>query len=162
MLTNFQHFITMLTWMYLNINSLTLTLNVRGQSYLGLIRSMSWLLMPWLHASPGHQHQWYWLRRMGKFVSYLRTDFNYMCHVNVEEWYKMQRYVLFPLKDLARKGLTQTPTSFLKQTCSGGSDLHAVWPGTARVVQVVHGVEADGHGCPLVHFELIEERQSEN
>ena len=31
------------------------TLNVRGPSYLGLTRSISWLLMPWLLTSPGHQ-----------------------------------------------------------------------------------------------------------
>ena len=33
----------------------TLTLNVRGPSLLGLTRSISWLLMPWLFTSPGHQ-----------------------------------------------------------------------------------------------------------
>ena len=38
-----------------------LTLNVRGPSCLGLTRSISWLLMPWLLTSPGHQHPWYWL-----------------------------------------------------------------------------------------------------
>ena len=38
-----------------------LTLNVRGPSYLGLTRSISWLLMSWLLASPGHQQPWYWL-----------------------------------------------------------------------------------------------------
>ena len=38
-----------------------LTLNVRGSSYLGLTRSISWLLMPWLLTSPGHQQPWYWL-----------------------------------------------------------------------------------------------------
>ena len=27
--------------------------------------------------------------RTGKFLSYLRKDFNYLCHVNVEEWHKM-------------------------------------------------------------------------
>ena len=42
------------------INTLPLsTLNVRGPSYLGLTRSISWLLMPWLLASPGHQQPWY-------------------------------------------------------------------------------------------------------
>ena len=33
-----------------------LALNVRGPSYPGLTRSISWLLMPWLLVSPGH-HQ---------------------------------------------------------------------------------------------------------
>ena len=30
-------------------------------SYLCLTRSISWLLMPWLLSSPGHQQPWYWL-----------------------------------------------------------------------------------------------------
>ena len=37
------------------IYSLQVTLNVRGPSYLGLTRSISWLLMPWILTSPGHQ-----------------------------------------------------------------------------------------------------------
>ena len=66
-----------------------LTLNVRGPSYLGLTRSISWLLMPWLLTSPGHQQPWYWLCRIGKFLSYLRKDFNYLRCINVEKWHKM-------------------------------------------------------------------------
>ena len=66
-----------------------LTLNVREPSYLGLTRSISWLLMPWFLASPGHQHPWYWLYRIGRSLSYSRKDFNYPGHVNVEEWHKM-------------------------------------------------------------------------
>ena len=53
-----------------------LTLNVRGPSYLGLTRSISWLLMPWLLTSPGHQQPWYWLCRIGRLLSYLRKGFN--------------------------------------------------------------------------------------
>ena len=55
---------------------MVLTLNVRGSSYLGLTRSISWLLMPWLLTSPGRQQPWYWLCRIGRFLSYLREDFN--------------------------------------------------------------------------------------
>ena len=62
----------------------SLTLNVRGPSYLGLTRSISWLLMPWLLTSPGHQQPWYWLCRICKSWSYLRKDFKYLCHINVE------------------------------------------------------------------------------
>ena len=62
--------------------------------------------MPWLLASPGHQHPWYWLCRIGMFFSYLGKDFNHLCHVDVEEWHEIEIYVfLFPLKNLARKGL---------------------------------------------------------
>ena len=66
-----------------------LPLNVRGPSYLGLTRSISWLLMPWLLTSPGHQQPWYWLCRIGRFLSYLRKDFNYLSHINLEKWHKM-------------------------------------------------------------------------
>ena len=66
-----------------------LTLNVRGPSYLGLSRSISWLLMPWLLTSPGHQQPWYWQYRIGTFLSYLRKDFNYLHPINVEIWHKM-------------------------------------------------------------------------
>ena len=63
--------------------------------------------MPWLLASPGHQHPWYWQCRTGKFLSYLGKDFNYLCHVNAEELHEMSIYIfLFPLENLARKGLS--------------------------------------------------------
>ena len=70
-----------------------LTLNLRGPCYLSLTRSISWLLMPWLLLSPGHQQPWYWLCRIGRSMSCLRKDSNYLCHINVEEWYKMWIYV---------------------------------------------------------------------
>ena len=73
-----------------------LTLNVRGPSYLGSTRSISWLLMPWLFASPGHQQPWYWLCRMGRPLFYLRKDFNHLCQINKEEWHEMQIYVYCP------------------------------------------------------------------
>ena len=72
-----------------NRKAVTLTLNVRGPSYLGLTRSISWLLMPWLITSPGHQQPWYWFCRIGRFLSYLRKDFNYLRRINVEKWHKM-------------------------------------------------------------------------
>ena len=50
----------------------SLTLNVRGPSYLGLTRSISWLLMPWLLT----QQPWYRLSRICGSWSYLRKDFN--------------------------------------------------------------------------------------
>ena len=66
-----------------------LTLNLRGPGYLGLTRSVSWLLLSWLLPSPGHQQTWYWLCRMGNSLSYLRKDFNHLCHISVEERHKM-------------------------------------------------------------------------
>ena len=64
-------------------------INVRRPSYLGFTRSISWLLMPWLLSSPEHQQPWYWLCRIGRSLSYLRKDFNYLCHINVEKWHKI-------------------------------------------------------------------------
>ena len=73
----------------LRLTDPSLTLNVRGRSYLGLTRSISWLLMHWLLTSPGHQQPRYWLYRLCRSLSYLRKDFKYLCHINVEEWHKM-------------------------------------------------------------------------
>ena len=73
-----------------------LTLNMQKPSYLGLTRSISWLLMPWLLTSPGHQQPWYCLYRIYRSFSYLRKDFKYLCQINVEEWHKMQIYVYVP------------------------------------------------------------------
>ena len=79
----------LLTWYSPEFDFSALTLNVRGPSYLGLTRSISWLLMSWLLTSPGHQKPWYWLCRIGRFLSYLRKDFNYLRRINVEIWHKM-------------------------------------------------------------------------
>ena len=65
------------------------SLNVRGPNHSGWTKPVSWLLMPWLLSSPGHQHEWYWLCGIGKFLPYMRKDFIYLCHVSVEEWYKL-------------------------------------------------------------------------
>ena len=46
---------------------------------------------------PGHQQPWYWLCRIGRSLSYLRKDFNFLCHINVKEWHiKMWIYVYVP------------------------------------------------------------------
>ena len=63
-----------------------LTLKVRGPSYLGLTWSISWLLLPWLLTSLGHQQPWYWLYRICRSFSYLRKDFRYLCHI---KWHRM-------------------------------------------------------------------------
>ena len=87
-----ESFCGYVTILYMTASCL-LTLNVRGPSYLGLTRSMSWLLMPWLLTSPGHQQPWYWLYRICRSFSYLRKC---LCQINVEEWHKMQIYVYAP------------------------------------------------------------------
>ena len=81
---------------YYCVNNTKLTLKVWGPSYLGLTRSISWLLMPWLLTSPGHQQPWYWLCSMCRSWSYLRKDVKYLCHINVQQWYQMHIYVYVP------------------------------------------------------------------
>ena len=71
------------------INWLVFTPNVCETHYSGSTKSVSWLLMPWFPASPGHQHPWYWLCRMGNYLSHLRKDFNYLCYASVVEWHQL-------------------------------------------------------------------------
>ena len=58
--------------------------------------------MPWLLASPGYHHPWYWLCRIAKYLPFLRKGFNYLCYVSVKKWHKFQIYFV-----LARKGLVK-------------------------------------------------------
>ena len=88
---------------------LLLAISVRGPSYLVLTWSISWLLMPWLLVPPGLQQPWYWLCRIGKPLSYLMNDFNYMFHIKVDEWHREYKFMfMFPLNNLARIGLIGT------------------------------------------------------
>ena len=76
---------------------------VRRPSNLDLTRSIWWLLM--------HQQPWYWLCRIGRSLSYLRKGFNYPCLIIVDEWHKCKYMFMFPLKNLAGKGLKRCDTS---------------------------------------------------
>ena len=85
-----------------------LTLKVRGPSYLGFTRSISWLLMPWLLTLPGHQQPWYWLyvQHVGPGLTWGRISST--CVISM--WsndIKCEYMFMFPLKNLARKELTQ-------------------------------------------------------
>ena len=41
--------------------------------YCGQTWSISWLLMPWLLVSPGHQQQWYWLCKIHRLLSSMQA-----------------------------------------------------------------------------------------
>ena len=74
------------------------TLDVRGPSYHRLTRSISWLLMNWLLASPGHQQPRYWLCKLGRSWSYMRKDFNHLSW-EIENTYvsvKLSAWLLLP------------------------------------------------------------------
>ena len=105
---------------------------MRGPSYIGLTRSISWLLMPWLLTSPGHQQPWYWLYRICRPFSYLRKDFKYLCQINVEEWYKMQIYVYVSSEKFSTKRVNRYPYQYWLQTWS--------WMQTKQLVEVGFGI----------------------
>ena len=65
-------------------------------------RSISWLLMPWLLTSPGHQQPWYWLCRVCSCLIWGRISTTWV----VSMWRndtKCKYMFTFPLKNLARK-----------------------------------------------------------
>ena len=84
-------------------NNKLLSINMQRANYLSLNWSISWLLMPWLLASPGHQPPWYWLSLIGKLLPWSRKDLSYLCHINVDEGHKIWIYVMFPLNNLSHK-----------------------------------------------------------
>ena len=61
--------------------------------------------MPCLCALSGHQRPWYWLCRIGKLFSYLRKDYNCLCHVSMGNDLTCKYSYLFHLINLAHKGL---------------------------------------------------------
>ena len=83
------------------------TLNVRGPSYLGLTRSISRLLMPWLLTSPGHQQPPYWLYRICRSFSYLRKCLSTCFKSMWRNGIRCKYMFMFPQKKIARKGIYQ-------------------------------------------------------
>ena len=74
--------------------------NGRRPIYPDLMRSISWLRMPWLLASPGHQHPCYGLYKTGMYFSYTRNMFIYQCHVVWGKYYKTRIHENVPLKNV--------------------------------------------------------------
>ena len=78
-----------------------------GPNQFGSTYQISWLLMPWLLlASSKHQHPWYWLCRMGKFL----WSFMKGCSIPraMSMWKNNIKYkytFVFPLNKNACKGL---------------------------------------------------------
>ena len=79
---------------------------MQGPSYLGLCRSISWLVMPCLLTSPGHHQPWYCRYRLCRSFSYLKC----LSTCAKSMWrnaIKCKYMYMFPQKNLARKGLTE-------------------------------------------------------
>ena len=56
----------------------------------GITKSIPWLLMPWLLASPGHLHPLYCQCKINRSLSFMGNDFNNLLHLSVEKWRKIQ------------------------------------------------------------------------
>ena len=65
--------------------------NYSWPNYCDSTYSILWLLMPWLLASPGHQHPWYSLCRVSQCGGMI--------------WIISMFIFMFPMKNLTRKGL---------------------------------------------------------
>ena len=59
--------------------------SVLKPEYSGQTRSITWQLMTWLLASPGHQQPWYWLCD--------RKSVIYLHHLWTEIWWKIKLYL---------------------------------------------------------------------
>ena len=75
-----------------------LTLLVLKWEYSEITRRISWLMMPWLLESSGHQQLWYWLGRISRSLSSTKNDFSDLHLHSVEKWYEMQIYFICFLK----------------------------------------------------------------
>ena len=76
-------------------------------------KSISWLLMSWRLASPGHQQPWYWLDRIKVSLSSMGKDFNNICHLSVEIFKKLQIHFGVASNNSACKGLKLDAVTFL-------------------------------------------------
>ena len=117
---------------------------MRGPSYLGLTRSISWLLMPWLLMSPGQisSHDIDYVEYVGPCLTWGRILST--CVISI--WsndIKCKYMFVFPLKNLARKELKQH--SHVRHVCSfpgDGSHGEAEHAGSSRSRLI--GQQADG------------------
>ena len=73
-------------------------------------RSIPWLLMPWLLASPWHQQPWYWIYRTNKSLTFMRQVFNYLHHPWFKELQKMKNTLLCFLKNKFNMRLVEVPS----------------------------------------------------
>ena len=74
-------------WWYFEWWSLTIwsTLLVLKPEYSGMTRSIPWLLMPWLLASPCQQQPWYSISRLNWSLFSTKKYFNYLQHFIIEK-----------------------------------------------------------------------------
>ena len=101
---------------YLNGDKLWLLLNfmILELKYSRITWWISWLVMPWILASSGHQQSQYWLCRINRWLSSTMKDFNYLCHLSGEKWQKKQIcFSMFLKINSAHQGLKSLVTCML-------------------------------------------------
>ena len=76
-------------WTDLCPDDFPLTHLVLRQQFSQRTRSIPWLLMPWLLASPGHQQPWYWLHETGTSLSSWGANLNNMDISTTLQWHHM-------------------------------------------------------------------------
>ena len=64
-------------------------------------RSIPWLLMPWLLASPGDQQPWYWPCEMYRSLSSIRNNFNYLPNISAEKWQEKRNHFYVSWKEFS-------------------------------------------------------------
>ena len=67
--------------------------------------------MPWLLASPAHQHPWYWLNIVGRPLSTLKADFSNLFNVSVEKWYELTETVYVSSEKFTRTAHSKSVTN---------------------------------------------------
>ena len=78
---------------------------MRGSSYLGLTGAISWLLMPWLLTSPGHQnHAIDYVEYVGPGLTWGRILSTSVISMLSNDM-KCKHVFMFPLQNVARKEL---------------------------------------------------------
>ena len=71
------------------------------QNILGMLW-IPWLLMPWLLASPGHQHTWHCIYRINRSLRLPLRDFNCLHHTC---WEKIKNAYIFFMSPKVNSGL---------------------------------------------------------
>ena len=56
--------------------------------------------MPWLLQSPGHQQPWHWLYKINWALSSKKKGHQYLRHLSVDKWEKMQLYIFVFQKNI--------------------------------------------------------------
>ena len=75
-------------------------------AYSRIVRSMPWLLMPWLPVLPRNWKLWYWIWMINRFVSSTKKEFNIFCRLSAENCWKSKYIFMFHSKKQPQQSLS--------------------------------------------------------